>query len=588
MLNVFDSLPYFAWAVAGAGSIFTFIKFGTRVLHEDVRANLELWLEGSYESSWQKQFCEIFDAWFGREHLTWRCFAASSVASLLSVIFIWLLLDGVLGLLEVRSTGSLTLWQVLLLGSAINILPDYLSLLQTRFLFRVFESVSKLVAQFLLLVFDAALSGLIILGCISLWTYITGSGWISWIEIVAVFSEYSVFFFSTFLTSFLAWVFVASSFLMKVAIGFKGLLRYNEEPGEGLALIGAVCALGILLTVQPVFRNFEHQMSVVDTWLCHQFPDRVCSHLARLSDDEQQKVELLSKACGQNTPEDCFVEAARIQDIDVGETARMFELACRANFTRACHGLAAVLRFGSKEVRDPKAGLAVLLGACEFGDEFACSLAGGMLMRGEEVAQDTNLAWTLNQESCDNGDAKGCTNAGIMLKAGTGVQPDAELAFTLFQISCEAKEVEGCFELAAAYHKGMGVDADRTEALKYDDMACELGSGGSCYNIGRFLINESSAEEEEQIGWSKIARACQAGTPQACIMLQRAESTPSTLDEILKQCNQDVAVACLSLGTYHQSLRESGSQNRAMEAFRRSCELGDPVGCSSADRLGKN
>jgi hypothetical protein len=79
-------------------------------------------------------FRDAFDAVFGAQHLTWRCFKRSCLASYATVGFLtvlWLALFA-----EDIKFVNPTLFEILLwiaMVLFINILPDYVSLLKTRY-----------------------------------------------------------------------------------------------------------------------------------------------------------------------------------------------------------------------------------------------------------------------------------------------------------------------------------------------------------------------------------------------------------------------------------------------------------------------
>ncbi|CAN0312320.1 unnamed protein product, partial [Chrysoparadoxa australica] len=182
----------------------------------DKKAALSLWLEGSYQSTWATQFCTMFDRIFGDQHWRLRCVSLSALASVLAVLALWLLFDRILGLISLRADTGLSLWQALLLGAAINIIPDYISLYETRWLLKQFERIRNPIGQFLVLIADAVVTGLIIFLGIKAYLWITGTPQISVVEMMALISIYAVFFYSTFLTSIWAWAYCLSSWLSRL------------------------------------------------------------------------------------------------------------------------------------------------------------------------------------------------------------------------------------------------------------------------------------------------------------------------------------------------------------------------------------
>jgi hypothetical protein len=145
----------FAWATATGGLWFMFDKAETS-LSAGARRSTVIWLSGSKLRegivALPAQFIVLFDQVFGKRHLSVRCFVASGVASLISVAIVtaaWVALKWPVEVLTyytnteqlVHETYQLD-WMslfvdggtVLVLGLLFNLIPDFLSLLQTRFL----------------------------------------------------------------------------------------------------------------------------------------------------------------------------------------------------------------------------------------------------------------------------------------------------------------------------------------------------------------------------------------------------------------------------------------------------------------------
>ena len=109
---------YWAWAVGLAAAFYAATRGVGGHLSRDWRDTVALWLMGAVEDTWPRHFGALFDRIFGARHLSWHCFIRSSIASLLAVGVLYLLFGPVLGLLTVRTTDGLALWQVLAIGAA--------------------------------------------------------------------------------------------------------------------------------------------------------------------------------------------------------------------------------------------------------------------------------------------------------------------------------------------------------------------------------------------------------------------------------------------------------------------------------------
>ena len=182
-----------------------------------------------------KWFIEMFDRFFGDKHLTKRCFFMSSMASFISVFvitIIWLILFQAQG--QEFSYFQLTLDRILfdafIIALILNILPDYFSLLETRYILKNMEngSLKKLT---MLLFLDVIFSGGIFILFALLFFYIFGVISIDEISINAIYENFiyfeqktgrnfSIFFYSTYFTSVWMYLFMISSVITKVLYSF--------------------------------------------------------------------------------------------------------------------------------------------------------------------------------------------------------------------------------------------------------------------------------------------------------------------------------------------------------------------------------
>lgn len=119
-------------------------------------------------------FAALFDQTFGSKHLSWRCFISSSIASIIAVLLIAAFTVGTGALvLESGNYSPRTLFAnivYLVLGSLIvNAIPDYISLLETRWLIGRSDTAKKFAP---LLILDSILTTLIMLLWISLLSFL--------------------------------------------------------------------------------------------------------------------------------------------------------------------------------------------------------------------------------------------------------------------------------------------------------------------------------------------------------------------------------------------------------------------------------
>ena len=183
-----------------------------------------------------KWFIEMFDRFFGEKHLTKRCFFMSSMASFISVFvitIIWVILFQAQAQ-EFSYLFQLTLDRILfeafIIALILNILPDYFSLLETRYILKNMER-GSLKRLTMILFLDVIFSGGIFILFALFFFYILGDLNLDEITINTIFEDFiffeqktsrnlSVFFYSTYFTSIWMYLFMISSIITKVLYSF--------------------------------------------------------------------------------------------------------------------------------------------------------------------------------------------------------------------------------------------------------------------------------------------------------------------------------------------------------------------------------
>lgn len=127
-----------AWLTVMAGIWFLFEK-AEEAVSPDVRGAVARWLRnldpaGSVQT-WPTTFGKVFDRIFGARHLSLLCFWRSCIASFVAVIIVSVLYAALTS--GVLFESSIHLSRIFWVQFAVlNLIPDYLSLLETRYLLR--------------------------------------------------------------------------------------------------------------------------------------------------------------------------------------------------------------------------------------------------------------------------------------------------------------------------------------------------------------------------------------------------------------------------------------------------------------------
>lgn len=588
----FDNWPYVAWVATVTYAFYRVTAFATSDLHPDKKAALTLWLEGSYESTWSTQFCDAFDRIFGRNHLRFRCILLSTAFSFVAVIALWLLFDPILGLISLRADTSLHWTKALLLGAAINIIPDYFSLYETRWILKKFERITNPFGQFLALILDAVVSGAIIFIGIMIFIKINGQLQISnipetsLIEMVAVFSVYSVFFYSTFLTSVWAWVYCLSSWLARFSARLRNWSDLNGNPGEILArLVALFVMLGALL-MKPIFTMDEEGRAALDGFLCTAFPSSTCTHVARLTKDEQQRLEYLKRACLGGATEECLETAFAIIDIDPVDGSLLLAKACNSGIDESCTYLGISYQYGEGVEKNLDRAIDLFERACSGTDPFGCMELASIFEDEEGDVYDQARAIRFQHQGCDGGAMVSCHRLGFTYLYGIGIAPDGFRAANLFREACDGGVLGACTNLGGMYESGDDVKLDYFRAVELYEQACDGSEPIGCLALGLMHEGGRGVTQNEVHAATLYQRVCDDGEPIGCEALAISHSR-QILEDVEKQCFEGDAIQCLVLGASLKNQENSTADMlaRTAKAYQEACKLGDPLGCTELKRI---
>ena len=278
-------LYVFAWATTTGSLWFLFEKAETTISdstrHRISKSLGHADLKSAFEAI-PHQFATLFDKVFGEKHFARRCFYLSGLASLLAsgIVLAVFLATGFGG----WSTTRVIPWSpdlqdpgyplkihriwpeghgvsssnvVSFLASAVyfNLVPDYLSLLETRWVIRRMEKGNGLLKG---IAIDLVATTAISMASVLLILAVTGwpDGPTGPLDVVTGRSEFSPFFYTAFFTSVWLWLYGASVLvsraLVKVNAGVGFLLNLTDVEEHPLRALGFVS----ILLVSVVFLAF--------------------------------------------------------------------------------------------------------------------------------------------------------------------------------------------------------------------------------------------------------------------------------------------------------------------------------------------
>ncbi len=255
------------WATIAFGIGYLFEQ-AENVASSETKAAVSRWLNNldpaGAVASWPTTFATIFDHVFGECHLSWRCFSRSCVASFASVAImtlIWGMLRPSQFIEFFLSAGINAIFFIFILTAILNLIPDYLSLLETRYVIKWMSRTSSRARILALLVIDFTVTGGIGLVAISGFGLLIPSNWGTITNFISWFLRYSlplsvpqtgvaslgIWFYSAFFTSVWVWMYVLSGSVVRLmeylGIGvdrFKVVLDIENKPLRSLGFVSII------------------------------------------------------------------------------------------------------------------------------------------------------------------------------------------------------------------------------------------------------------------------------------------------------------------------------------------------------------
>lgn len=594
-----------AWAAGLAGLMLALTALATKLLNPQRKDEIALWLMGAAEDSWHRTFCDLFDAVFGRNHLTWKCARRSALASLLSVVVIWFFM-GKVGLIGARLDADLSLGWLLALALGVNLVADYLSLYETRWLIGQMHRVKTAPLQALLLLVDLVVSATIIWVAILLFVRSpiyslfqerlhTGET-ASFAEILGVFSIFSVLFYSTFLTSLWTWAYIFSTWMIRL-FGKLRLAHWLDVEHQPLTILGYVLAgvvfLGTMTASAPLHPDSEG-LSSADRALCGVFGGRVCAKIAGLTKVEQIQLDLITRACADGVTEECLDRAGDEWEVTPQHAGQLWSAACDAGIVLGCLNLGMFNETGRAGSPDFGEAARLYSWSCDGRDARGCTALGSLYERGAGMSSDPVEAFRLYSKGCDDGDMNGCSMLASLYESGKGTKADPSKAARLYSKACDGGYAGGCNGLGYLYDNGFGVGKDMVKAAKLYAKACDGGFAIGCTNTGYMLQLGHGVETDNEDAARHYEMGCERGDPNGCanlgVLYELAVGVAADLEkavQLYKQgCEKNAGRACTNLADlYERGHGVDQSLDTATKLYAKGCEDGDEKGCDALERL---
>jgi hypothetical protein len=363
---------YWGSVLVVSGLFFGLTVTSVRMLDKDIRDVIALRLMGVEQENWCKSFCALFDSCFGQNHLSLHCMLRSALWSLLAVSALWIIF-GAEASLGTRAGDVLPFWQVVLIALVINLVADYVSLLETRWLLTQVHRVRSVAGQIAILIVDALVTGAIILGVIFVYqmTPLYDGAPLTLGEIFGVFTVFGLFFYSTFLTSIWIWLYIVSSWVIRL-FSRSRLVRILDVEEAVPWILGSVLAFvtgaGTLMASVPLARDEVTGTNMVEDALCRAFGGQTCHAVANLTRDEARQLELLLQGCATGAGARCVEDGLALYDVAPEEAFAWFEAACAGGNARGCTNLGILYRNGTGVEANAAQAAALYRQGCDGGE----------------------------------------------------------------------------------------------------------------------------------------------------------------------------------------------------------------------------
>ena len=605
------NIPWnFLTSLAGVATLLLMLTAsGINLLKPNVRDSIALWLMGAQdERSWSHTFCTIFDVIFSEKHFSFRCFILSSFCSIATVLLLWILFDSFLSL-NIRTENAMPIWQILILGASINILPDYLSLWETRWLLQKFPAERSWIWQVCVLILDAIITGAIIFYSIQSYRWLMGESPISIGRMLFVYDSYGLFFWSTFFTSIWAWLYAFSTWVMRISSGI--LIRIADienQPGTILGLFIWAATFSIGIGSYTVLRDDNAR---IERFACANFPI-TCNDGLRLRGETKYALEFIQSICGISPEGYCIEAQFKKLNWTPKRAAEILQKSCydRENESQGnqCQILGYMYSQGIGVRKNEKTSFDLYNLSCKKDHFPSCTSVAIAYETGSGVKQNIKKALMIFKNSCYNNEPYACTRIGRIYKYGLMDFPDIDLAHKFYNLGCSDKNIIGCQELAQFYDDKSNRYYNPKKSFQVHEFGCERNNTSSCLSLAYSYMNGIGVDANTTLAFKIFETECQKQNPLACLPLGREylygkhlpKNEKKAFNIFVKMCENikeyyggwfDLGSdeGCFELANiYHAGIGVPANPKMALYFYSKACNFGHMFSCVVKGNIYKN
>jgi TPR repeat protein len=188
--------------------------------------------------------------------------------------------------------------------------------------------------------------------------------------------------------------------------------------------------------------------------------------------------EYYNKACLLGDKDACFNLAHLLENSNLSQSIKLYELLCKYNYSRACVSLGTI--YEEKLHRNNDA-VFLYRKACNLGSKDGCYNVGLRYLKDKDYFKSLKYF----SKACLYSDGESCFNVGVIYFAGPSKIRNDKNAFKFFKKSCELNYAKGCDMEGFLYEFGKGIDVNLNKALFLYKKSCEMNYSKGCKDFKR-------------------------------------------------------------------------------------------------------
>jgi len=288
-MEIPQSILTFGTIILVCSTIWKFFDILENVASKEAREFTSKWLNNlditeNAIRNWPSIFTHLFDKIYGKKYISIRFVSLSVLTTIILIIVSWIFVINPLNPFIADNIKWINIFReysepyqdlpklfIITICSFIlfNILADYSSLIQTRFILGRISKNIHIIERLFLLVIDIIATSLVIVvfylmykNILEYWFPLANSKFIYWVGVYNI-SIFYIFIFTSFFSSSWLWLSTTSSFIIKystrISFGLRLVRRFlniDEKPFLSIGIVSS-CLVGFLLMLTLLIFNIS-------------------------------------------------------------------------------------------------------------------------------------------------------------------------------------------------------------------------------------------------------------------------------------------------------------------------------------------